>query len=223
MVVAGSCELTIDRKVARETTIAAAGVRSTVDANDFRHRQNMFAETAMVLRWGAMLSRWYVPIVAVAVVLFAPSTALAEREFGFRGGHVVYAIGGAFAPQQAGLRQNLDIDLALGWYERRGSSIGLLDTNLGTVLAPWAAVGFGKYPTFAGVEYGIGNDATIAGASGAVGPVVRFGSDRFDKGAGLSAHATGDMMTIQAGVRVIAILTYPQEAQFTFTIGFGRF
>jgi hypothetical protein len=145
----------------------------------------------------------------------------AADEIGF-GGHVSYALGGAFAsdPIGDGLRQNLDASFLVGAFHSQHSSIGMWSSRSGWAAGPMVATGFGAYPTYLGAEGGYGSDSGLVGMAALLGLVGRAHPDA---GGGATLRLCGDLFLVEAGVRMVAIFIGDPEFQLTGMIGLGRF
>ena len=134
-------------------------------------------------------------------------------------GHLAYGLGGATGPYR-GFRQNLDLAIfpVLLQTLASGTYVGKVSLAAGAS----AMLGFGVYPSDASFEVGPAF-STYLGGIATLGPVVRFGGEKFERGGGAQFRLAADILLIEVGLRVIQIVSVPRETQMTLTAGVGRF
>lgn len=151
-------------------------------------------------------------------VLLGGGTSQA-RDLPFGGAHAAYGLGGATGPYR-GFRQNLDLALfPVLLVMNRGRYI---QTDSGLTAGASAVLGFGAYPSYASFEVGPAF-SSIAGGVATLGPVWRFGSEKFAQGSGVQLRLSVDFFLVEVGLRVIKIVSGQGETQATLAIGVGRF
>jgi hypothetical protein len=138
------------------------------------------------------------------------------------GGHLSYALGGAFANDEvgAGLRQNLDLSFLVGSFSVKRGSQSMGSNKAGWMAGPMGAIGFGAYPTYVGVEAGFGADASVVGWTALVGPIARVDPGA---GGGTTVRLAADLFLVELGLRAVAVFVGEPEFQVTGMIGVGRY
>lgn len=148
-----------------------------------------------------------------------PSAAYADG-FTFGGAHAAYAVGPAVGDRPGG-RQGFDLG-AVGAYgpPSNGDSSGMPARSDVLLFGANALLGFGKYPSYVGGEFGIGGDNGFTGGFATVGPVARLDPT---PGAGAAVRLGGDAMLLEVTLHLIAVLVPDRDLVFAFTFGLGRF
>jgi len=103
-------------------------------------------------------------------------------------GHTAYGLGGATGPY-GGFRQNLDLALFPVHLLTLAPRTKVGDVSL--AVGASAMLGFGVYPSYASFEVGPAF-STYLGGIATLGPVVRFGGEKFERGGGAQFRIAAD-------------------------------
>jgi len=171
----------------------------------------------------AKLTRLGHPIaIILAIGLECARTHASPSSFG--GLHAGYAIGGAAAQTNAGLRHGLDLAfmpylLVTG----RGGGRDSVSSDYGYTLGPSAFIGFGDTPNYLAFDFGCAGSSLI-GAFAGVGPVYRFPFEKMPAGYGFEGRLAFDFLLIDSGLRMMTLFgDHSSEFVATLFLGLGRF
>jgi hypothetical protein len=132
------------------------------------------------------------------------------------GGHVAYALGGAYFNGE-GFRETLDLAVDfLHGLDCRSKDVRVLKCS-GWMVSGSVVTGFSASPTYVTLDAGYGS-VSFAGWHLLAGPALRLGPDA---GFGFDVQALAYLFIFEVGPRFMLIPKGEREAQLTFILGLG--
>jgi hypothetical protein len=142
---------------------------------------------------------------------------------------VAYALGGSVAESSGGIRHGLDLAVMPFFFRAKSTDPEPehKKPQYDYVLGASGLLGFGKTPSYIGLDFGVGEDGGSLFPMGiykGFGPALRFPKDGMPTGFGGQGRFSCDILFVQVGLRFM-LLWGRESSEFVtlVSLGVGRF